>query len=897
MRPSPLPRQGQLTRKRIPHPVPQRLPLSSWRHHRTADVLEVRRLLSAAPPPVAPVAEGTWQVLGGRGSDQIVVDVSPDDAATLRAAIGGKVVATRPASSVKRIDVLGGPGNDEVTISLGGGAAAIDVHVDGGRGRDRIAGGDGDEELIGGLGADVISGGGGDDRLAGGPGNDDLTGGEGADRLSGGRGRDRLHRQGGVDLTSRDRRDVVGADGSAATLKRLPTDESVRQWLVEAAVRQYAWSFDKPAWGWGWRAGTDGTVFTAPMPLDSGAGGAPSQSLTAAGGAVGDGFSQTNVQSAGVDEADLVETDGRYIYTLRSAPYETVPAPNPDGSTYLSPAPPQTQLVIADAARADAMSVAARVTVDGTPTGMYLVGGRLAVVTQSYPSYAWLDAGFGGVRAPVRFTGGIAGSSIIDPGDPKVTVTVFDVSDPAAPKVVEETSLDGSYDTSRAIGDRVYVVVRNDTWVPAPKTVDGPDGTSVYESEASYRQRLGATPLAELLPQYSAKVAGGAATAGALVAAPDVYVKETGAAEFGQNMETVAVLNVGDDAAGPSGTTTIAGWAGTSYASADSLYLASPFWEAGDSDTDTGHSGTNLFKFDLDPDAVPLVATGEVEGSVLNQFSMDEQGDDLRVATTATEPAVHSDDLPPPPPPATSNGVYVLRQDGDALKVVGSVTKLGLTERIQSARFVGNMAYLVTFRRTDPLFAINLSDPIHPKVAGELQIPGFSTYLQPLGDGLLLGVGRDADETGRAKGIQLSLFDVSDPAKPVRLAAQSLDDEGPWGWSDAEHNHLAVSYFPEQHVLAIPLYRFSYAWTGSGAGTGDPGQPKPFSLEVFRVGREEGIEKLGAIAADSVISRSLRIGTAVFAVGTDEIQAAPVDAPGTLLGTLSLRGTDEPGPG
>ena len=845
--------------------------------------------MSAAPPAAPAVPEGTWQVLGGRGADPIVVDVSPEDASVLRASIGGRVVATRAAASVNRIDVLAGGGNDEVTVSLGAMAASVAVRVDGGRGRDRIVGGDGDEELSGGLGADVISGGGGADRLLGGPGNDDLTGGAGVDRLAGGRGRDRLHRQGGVDVASRERRDTVSADASAATLTRLLTDEALRQWVVDAAVRQYAWAFDQQAWGWDYRALPDGTVFTAPLAPGS----APpaTDALTAAGGAVGEGFSRTNVQTAGVDEADLVETDGRFIYTLRAAPYVPEPPPPMDGTSFPAPWHPRTQLVVADAAGADAMSVAARVTVDGTAAGMYLVGDRVAVVTQSYPSYGWIDVagggGGGGVGAPARFVGGPVGSSIIDPGDPKVMVTVFDVSDPAAPKVVEETSLDGSYSSSRAVGDRVYVTVRNDTWAPPPVTVDGPDGVAVYQSEAAYRERLASIPLKDLLPGYTGKVGGGEALTGALVAAPDVYVKETGATQFGQNMETVAVLNVGDAAAGPSGATTIAGWAGTTYASADSLYLASPFWEPGETDTDPGRAGTNLFKFELGPESVTLAASGEVEGSVLNQFSMDEQGDDLRVATTVSQPAGQPEILVNMAP-ATSNGVYVLRQDGDALKVVGSVTKLGLTERVQSARFVGDMAYLVTFRRTDPLFAIDLRDPTHPKVAGELKIPGFSSYLQPIGDGLLLGIGRDADENGRALGLQVSLFDVSNPAKPIRLAAQSFDDAG---GSDAEHDHLAVSYFPEQHVLAIPVYHFSSGPTGGGTGEG---QAKPYNLEFLRVGREEGIKALGSVGSDAVILRSLRIGSAVFAVGPDQIRAVDIEAPDHVLGTLSLRAADEP---
>src|SRR5688500_16586249 len=122
-----------------------RVSFSGWRHHRTLDALEPRRLMAAAPPAPA-VPEGTWQVPGGRGADRIVIELSPEDASVLRASVGGKVVDTRAAASVNRIDVLAGAGDDEVTVSLGERAASVAVRVDGGRGRDRIAGGDGDRK-------------------------------------------------------------------------------------------------------------------------------------------------------------------------------------------------------------------------------------------------------------------------------------------------------------------------------------------------------------------------------------------------------------------------------------------------------------------------------------------------------------------------------------------------------------------------------------------------------------------------------------------------------------------------------------------------------------------------------------------------------------------------------
>ena len=131
---------------------------------------------------------------------------------------------------------------------------------------------------------------------------------------------------------------------------------------------------------------------------------------------------------------------------------------------------------------------------------------------------------------------------------------------------------------------------------------------------------------------------------------------------------------------------------------------------------------------------------------------------------------------------------------------------------------------------------------------------------------------------------------MTTPAKPVRLAAQAVGDATTWQWSEAEHNHLAFSWFPEQHVLAIPLYSPTYAWLGSA---GAVREEMPYALQVFRVGREEGIEPLGAIGSDSPVSRSLRIGSTLFAVGPNENRAAGLETPDTLVGTLSLLAVGE----
>jgi uncharacterized secreted protein with C-terminal beta-propeller domain len=840
--------------------------------------LERRHLLSGAPGGTSTLTDGHWVLRGTRRSDAIVVEPSPDDPASLRATVKGNPIATVPVAGLASIEVFAGAGNDAVTVRLPPGIRSP-VTVHGERGRDEVSGSDASDTLDGGPGADHLSGNRGDDTLDGGPGNDVLTGGVGADTLRGGRGRDRFFRQGGVDAAAVESKDVVTPD-TVGPLTRLDSDGEIRQWLTDAAVRQYKWAFDQPAGGWVYVADADGAVRTmgSAAAVPPGAPGAPvpgsaGDSAIVSTPTAGSGFSQTNIQTQGVDEADLVETDGTFLYTLRHPASQPIPMEGGAGGAPViiddSIAPVsspiwQDELVIASAAPADAMAVASRTKLDGSAVGLYLVGTRLAVVSTVYDYRVFLGGDQQRLAAPL-------GAAIIEPGRPRVTLSVFDVSNPAAPALVEKTEVRGSYDTSRAVGDRVYVVVRNDTWPPPPNTVDAGDGSGqVYESEASYRARLAATPLSDLLPGYTAS-AGGADTTGTLATAGNVYVKDVTAQWFGQNMASVSVFNVGDAAAGPTATTTITGWAGPVFASADAIYLSSTYTDGEGADAT---QKTSVFKYSLLADAVPLAASGEVEGTVLSQYSMDQDAAGrLRVATTsrAFTPGVES-----------TSGVYVLEQSGTDLRVIGSVTGLGRTEQIRSVRFVGDAAYVVTFRQIDPLFVIDLSDRTKPKLGGELTMPGFSTYLHPAGTGLLLGLGRDADDLGRVRGLQLALFDVSNPAKPKRLDVESIDLGGAWSGSTAEYDPHAFSYFPEQGVVAVPVDLVS-----DTGGTGH-------RLVTFRV-TGEGLVPQGETTLDEMIVRSLRIGGVLYAVGNDTIKAVSLDDPSTQVGLLDLREKAEGG--
>jgi uncharacterized secreted protein with C-terminal beta-propeller domain len=603
--------------------------------------------------------------------------------------------------------------------------------------------------------------------------------------------------------------------------------------------------------------------------------------------------SGTNTQEAGVDEADLVETDGQYIYSLED-----------------------DELIIASASPASAMSVVSRRAIDGTPLGLYRHGDRLTVLTGAPMFYG----------LPVDFAAGIAATDVIMPpwgrSEPKITVTVLDVSDAASPTVVETTKLDGMYDGSRLIGDQLYIVVRNDVWVPTPETIPNPDydpdslpkpgtdpveggtggGTgaggvvgvsataagvnggliapwpsdpsnspTIYESEASYRARLEAMSLSDLLPGFES-TAGGSSRTGSLVAAPDAYVRDLGDLDVGQNLTSVALLNVGDSTGGPVATSTVAGYGGTVYASTDALYLAGPQW-----DSDGGET-TRLFKFGLRADAVPLVATGQVAGTVLNQFCMDEEGDDFRIATNQWS------FNPEDGTGGSASNLFVLQQTGNDLETVGSVRNLAHGERLQSARFVGDRAYVVTFRQVDPLFTIDLSDSAHPRVAGELKVPGFSTYLHPISEDLLLGLGRDIDpETQQDRGLQLSLFDVSDLSSPKRLATYKLSDD--FANSEAEYDHHAFAYFSDKQIVAVPVTEYGGIVTDGDGLVVDGGYSQ--TLAVLRVdvaGKQ--FQSLGKETPPSGVRRSLRIDDVLYAVGTEHIQAVELEDPATVIKTL-----------
>jgi hypothetical protein len=461
------------------------------------------------------------------------------------------------------------------------------------------------------------------------------------------------------------------------------------------------------------------------------------------------------VQEPGIDEPDTLETDGRTVFAVAR------------GALWAVSAGPQPRVL----ARVPLEALAGRPVWDAQ---LLLAGDRLVVLagTAGEPVGPQADAG----ADRIAF-------------QPASTVAVVDVGRPDAMRLVSRLDVDGALVAARMARGVVRVVLRSqprglDFAYPAATTPE-----QEARAAAHNRQVVANSRLDNWLPAITVVDAAGrarplpAATACAAAYRPPAF------AGFG----TLTVLTL--DPADPTNpaTTSIAADGDLVYASSQRLYVATNAW-AGVTFGPTGavvvpSATTQVHAFDItDPKAARYRVSGTVRGTVLNQFAMSEHEGFLRVATT--DPADGSQSF-----------VTVLADDGAALVPVGQVGGLGRGERIYAVRFIGPTGYVVTFREVDPLYVVDLRDPRRPRVAGELKIEGYSAYLHPIGDGLLVGVGQDADEQGRRLGTQVSLFDVSDPANPRRLQKFALGA----GDSLVEFDHHAFLWWPATRLALVPF--------------------------------------------------------------------------------------------
>ena len=526
---------------------------------------------------------------------------------------------------------------------------------------------------------------------------------------------------------------------------------------------------------WGFEGGGFGPVIPEIMADDEMAvtaeGGAdgpdPGSAEAAAAGLVeGVDYSGTNVQEAGVDEADLVKTDGRRIFVVSSG-----------------------LLLVVDAASRQIEGSAQ--LAEGYAAEMLLDGDDLLVVMNAYEG--------------------------------PVTVVQRVQMDGYRPRVMETLRIDGAYVSTRSIDGVARVVTRHDPARAFPFVSPQEGSRSEKEAEKANRAAVTASTLEDWLPSYAVVGdigASGPVEGGLLSACENVYVP-TEFAGFG--VTTVLSLPVGGPLAGD-GAVSVMAPGDTVYASPQSLYVATLTWIPPEIFEDEGlwlpvaqNWRTAVHRFDLaDPARAAYAASGSVPGQIHNQFSLSEHDGHLRVVTTtgfgfAVEQMIGDlwwgqDDVEPP----SQSQVRVLRQTGDRLVEVGGAPDIGRGERVQSVRFTGAVGYVVTFRQVDPFYTLDLSDPENPAIVGELKIPGFSSYLHPISGDLVLGVGFEADEdTGAVTGSKVSLFDVSDLADPRELAVWAAPD----AWNDAGWDHRAFLWWEPTRMAVFGIS----SWTDQTA--------------------------------------------------------------------------------
>ena len=459
--------------------------------------------------------------------------------------------------------------------------------------------------------------------------------------------------------------------------------------------------------------------------------------------------STTNVHEAGVDEPDMVKTDGRRVVSVT------------DGVVRIMDVASHTQT--------------GAVRLEGGSATQLLLAGDRALVISGNDVIAYDGTGI----APGEAIPRTAPTDTVPYGS---RLTLVDLT--GTGHVLGALSLDGAYLDGRQIGDVARIVVRSMPRLPFVY----PSTTDMSGAAVANRNVVTNSAISDWLPRYELTV-GDTTTSGQLTACADVShpVDYTASA-----MLTVLTFDLTKDL-GTGEPVTIVADGDTVYGTEKSLYVADDHMvtEGKPAGIAGGGSGrTELYQFDITKPGKPVhVASGSVDGVLLNQYSLSEYEDNLRVATTTSGQS------------STESRVTVLTRKGNELTPVGMVGGLGAGERIYAVRFFGDTGYVVTFRQTDPLYTVDLSDPAKPTVTGELKITGYSAYLHAAGAGRLIGVGQEANANGRVTGAQVSLFDTRDPAGATRIAQYQLASS----WTEVDGDPHAFLYWPDKGLVVLPV--------------------------------------------------------------------------------------------
>lgn len=615
---------------------------------------------------------------------------------------------------------------------------------------------------------------------------------------------------------------VTGSDTSDSGLLEITSDDQLKEYLKNVT----------PEYRYGYSNMVD-YDFALPMmdmaeaPVQSMAKEiAPAPTSAASTGSGATDYSTTNVQVAGVDEADFVKNDGKYIY-IESG----------DTLTILDAFPPQQGKIVTE------------LPVEGSVSELFLAGDRLVVFTDTYDEYWYTPEG---TVAPVPDY------------SQKTRATIYDISDRSHPKENRQISAPGSYENARMIGDYVYFLTSETPDYSHPRMPIVYDGNEPVEVSSIW--------------------------------CPPFPMNE-------YQMHTLTSFPV-TGTTEPQAESFLLGYSDTLYVSPDNVYIAyekeHPWYgwnqiKEESAQTSTPDQESVIHRFAIKNGDITYKATGTIPGYLLNQFSLDENRGNLRVATTVSDWSTSDKQY---------SNVYVLDPE---LKTIGRLEHLAPDEKIYSARFLGDLLYLVTFKQTDPLFVIDLSNPYQPGILGELKIPGYSDYLHPYDETHLIGIGKDTMENEWGgiipTGVKIALFDVSDLNNPRLVDSMVIGEKG----SDSAvlSDHRAFLLDKERNIMAIPIREVTHIPVEGSKYEGSHTEETWQGTYVFGINPDTGFTEKGRIKQGvgsmdddwwygSTVLRSLFMDDILYTISRDRIVGSDLKDLTKRLMDISIKHDDQP---
>lgn len=482
-------------------------------------------------------------------------------------------------------------------------------------------------------------------------------------------------------------------------------------------------------------------------------------------------YSETNTQVKGVDEADIVKTDGKNIYYV-------VKEYNGYGIAIIN---------------VNTNEKVNKIEYDNNeiyPSEIFLYKDKLIVIGNKYQNNKTVIE-----ETETTSKRYLELADVAYIGNSMTTIVVYDVSDVLNIKEIRKVEIEGNYISSRMIEENIYVISSKDLY----QYYYG----SLREDELQSRYLDTAISDDLICKDYK-----------------DIYYFPESEESNYLNIASFNVNNLED-----ANLKTFLGAGSDVYCSENNLYITKTNWNYKMIEDSTAE--TSIYKISLNGTKLVLEAETKIPGMIINQFSLDEYNGNLRIAVTKYNNNSSED---------TSNNLYIL---DSKLSVIGSIENMAEGEEIYSVRFMGNKGYIVTFKQVDPLFVIDLSNPINPSVVGELKIPGYSSYLHPYDENHIIGIGYNTTETSYGStvndGIKLSMFDVSNPTNPIEMFNTVIGDKHTN--TSATYDHKAVMFSKEKNIIAIPIVQYNRKYESKAV--------------IYNIDFENGFNQLGEIEEES----------------------------------------------